>query len=192
MKAMMEQERSKIKKAFSLVVLTIIVILLTACDLTMEERYTVQELDYAEEQGELIRIYDYNEEVLERVTVAERIDRYYDKKQTVSKQVVITDYNPDGSVQTLFSADVMTIDEIRDTYTATGNVIIDRIDTILYTEHLIWNQTTDEIFSPVEITLIRGENVIKGIELRTDSMFQNLELKMVTAEGKLDEEDIVW
>ena len=176
-----------------LILMTMLCILFfVGCDLTKQERFITEELDYAEEQGETIRVYEYKNDQLLRLTTADKVDRFYERRRTDSINIVITDYNPDGSIKTIFSADNMSIDEVRDIYTATGNVVIEQVDTILYTEHLVWDQSIDEIYSPVEITLIRGDNILKGFEFRSDSNFHHIELSMVTAEGKLDEEDLLW
>lgn len=168
-----------------------LMLLITAisCDLTEQRFYEIQELDYAEEQIKQVEVLNYRGDLIERTMTASRLDRYYDDQRTISYEVTIRDFDPEGNLIMTMEADTLIVEERHNTYTGRGNVIITRDEGVLMTEHLIWDQNSDEVFSPVLATLVRERNVLRGYELRTDTEFTRVELKRVTAEGVIDEED---
>ncbi len=168
---------------------------LVSCDLTEQHFFEKQELQYAEEQSEDVIIYEITGEHIEREIRAARVERFYDDKRIEAYTVEITDYHPDKTLKMRLETERLTIDEIRNTYTATGNVIIEQDDTTLYTGHMTWNQNSDEIYAPNEVLIVRGNNVLRGFELSSDIEFSRIELSRVTAEGEIDDEefsDIDW
>ncbi len=166
-----------------------VLIFTTACDLTEQRFYEVQQLDYAEEQIDQIEVLDYRGDIIERSMIADRLERYYDDQKTISYRVTIRDFDIEGNLIMTMEADTLIIEEKFNTYTGKGNVIITRDEGILMTEHLIWNQDSDQVFSPDLATLIREKNVLRGYELQTNTEFTQIEMKRVTAEGVIDEED---
>jgi len=164
-------------------------LLITACDLTEERFYEVRELNYAEEQSDNVTIYEIIGEHTEREIRAERVERFYEEKKIEAYTVKIIDFRPDGTVEMTLDSDHLTIDEPQNIFTARSNVVIRHENAILYTELMSWDQNNDEIYAPDEVTIVRGDNVLRGFELRTDIGFDSLELSRVTAEGHLDDED---
>jgi lipopolysaccharide assembly outer membrane protein LptD (OstA) len=88
------------------------------------------------------------------------------------------------------TAERLIIDEQNNTYRAEGKVVVNRSENYLYTEILVWDQIYDTIYTPDEVTLVRGGNTLKGYELRTDTEFRNISLNKVRAEGAVDEKNI--
>jgi len=181
--------RKKLPLLLITFLITVSLFFLTACDLTEERFYEVRELDYAEEQSDNVTIYEIIGEHTDREIRAERVERYYEEKKIEAYMVKIIDFNPDSTVGMTLDADRLTIDEPQNIFTARSNVVIRHANAVLYTELMIWDQNSDEIYAPEEVTVVRGENVLRGIELITDIGFDSLELSRVTAEGKLDDED---
>ena len=167
----------------------ILIILLPSCDLTEQPYFAAQKLDHAEEQSDSVTIYEINGEDIERMITATKIERFYDDQLIRASEVNITDYNLDKTVRMTLYADSLTIDEAYQTYEAKYNVVITHQNAILYTELLNWDQNHNEIYAPDEVIIIRGDNILRGIELRTDADFNRIELSRVTAEGHLDDED---
>lgn len=183
-------DRLKYLRMLSLLPIVIVTAFSVSCDLTERQYFESVALDYAEEQSEDVVIYEIVGEFIEREIRASRIERYYDDKKIEATTVHIIDYNPDKSIKMTLDADHLSIDEVRNIYTALDNVVINHENAILLTDKMIWNQNTDEIFAPDDVTIIRGENILQGFELRTDIEFSSLELSRVTAEGKLDDEEL--
>lgn len=193
-KAMQKEQQSRKQRKYLVAVSFILTYLLVmfsliACDLTEERFFEIRELDYAEEQSDSVTIYEIHGNHIERMITARRVERFYEEKRIEAHNVNIVDYNPDETVKMTLDTDFLTIDESYNTYEAVGNVVINHENAILYTELMTWNLNTDEIYAPNLVTVVRGENVLRGYELQTDIEFTTLELSRVTAEGHLDDED---
>jgi len=167
----------------------IVIILLPSCDLTEQQYFASQKLDYAEEQSDSVTIYEINGEHIERLITARKIERFYNDQYLRANEVNITDYNLDKTIRMTLYADSLIIDETQNTYEAKYNVVINHQNALLYTDLLNWDQNHDEIYAPDEVIIVRGNNVLRGFELRTDVDFNRIELSRVTAEGHLDDED---
>lgn len=175
-----------------LVLVIIVLIMIISCDLTKEQYFGIKELDYAEERSDLVIVREYRESTLFREMFSDYVERFHDEKKTISYNVELIDYHKDGSVIMTLEADTLFIDEMVNSYTAKGDVTVVREEGTLMTEHLIWYEDKDEIYSPVEATIIRGENILRGYELITNTDFSTLTIQRVTAEGVVGEEDIDW
>ena len=140
----------------------------------------------------MVTIWEYRDNDIERITKSDRIERFHKNKKLIAYTVSITDYHPNGSIKMTLTADQMIIEETKKINTAIGNVIVTRDDNILRTEKLVWNQQNDNISSPVEVIIVRGNNILRGSELSSNIDFSFVELNKVTAEGQFDEEDFDW
>jgi len=123
---------------------------------------------------------------------AVHLERFYDKKITIMDTIYTETYESDGRLKYSLKCNHAEIDETKNILTATGNVIITSTSGILKTEKLIWDQNTDELFTDVQFTLIRDENVLKGEYLKTDMDFEKIDMQKVKGEGLIDAEEIEW
>ncbi len=180
------------KLILNLLVLAFVALVVSSCDLTTIEIRKSEKSEAAEETSDVVTIWEYRDSDIERITTSERIERFHTDKKLIAYIVSITDYHPDGSIKMTLTADQMIIEETKKINTAIGNVVVERDDNILKTEKLIWNQQNDEISSPLEVTIVRGNNILRGSELISNIDFSFVELKKVTAEGRFDEEDFDW
>lgn len=128
---------------------------------------------------------------IEQKMFASHYDEYEDG-MVITENVFIENYQPDGSIKYTLKCDRAEVDDIKKIITAIGKVIITSEQGILETPYLIFNQQTDAIFAPHEVKLIRGDNILYGTSLKTDVHFEKIEIKSVSAEGKIGNEKFDW
>ena len=57
---------------------------------------------------------------------------------------------------------------------------------------MVLDRNTNTLFATDGVTLIRGDNVLKGEEMESNLDLDRVEITKVSAKGKLDEEEINW
>jgi len=127
-----------------------------------------------------------------RTITANHLDNYPEKKLIIADTVLVTDYNPDQSVKSTLKCDKAEIDQKRDIFTCTGNVIVTTKNGILKTPFLIWNQKDNKITAKDGIELKRPDNTLLGETLETDSNLKKIKITKVSAKGKLEQKDLKW
>ncbi|MFA5497932.1 MAG: LPS export ABC transporter periplasmic protein LptC [Candidatus Cloacimonadia bacterium] len=177
-------------RSVTLILPVLLAMFAISCDLTEQQYYEKIRTKNAEEQSDNVEIYEIKDNNVMRKILADKVERFYEKKQLEAYVVTIIDFDEEGNEIMNLTAEKMTISENDDEYTASGNVVVKKESNYLYTELLVWDQIYDTIYAPGEVTLVREDNVVKGVELRSDIEFKNISLNKVTAEGKLDEKNI--
>lgn len=127
----------------------------------------------------------------EQKMFADSFDEYEDGL-VVTENVFLENYHPDGTIKYTLKCDKAEVDDIKKIITAIGNVIITSEQGILKTSYLLFNQQTEKIDAPNDVVLIREDNILYGSDLKTDINFEKIEIKSVSAEGKIDDETFNW
>lgn len=127
-----------------------------------------------------------------RTIDANHLDNYPEKKLIIADTVLVTDYNPDQSVKSTLKCDKAEIDQKRDIFTCTGNVVVTTENGVLKTPFLIWNQKDNKITAKNGIELKRSDNILRGETLETDSNLKKIKISKVSAKGKLEKKDLKW
>lgn len=127
-----------------------------------------------------------------RTITANHLDNYPDKKLIIADTVFITDYSPDETVKSTLKCDKAEIDQKRDIFTCTGNVVVTTENGVLKTPFLIWNQKNNKITAKNGIELKRTDNTLLGETLETDSNLKKIKITKVSAKGKLEQKDLKW
>ena len=145
-----------------------------------------------DEEGDSVKIISMTKDIIDYELTAPHIDRFYKKKLTFADSIFLTTYNPDGSIKSTLASDKAEMDEAKNILTAIDNVVVETENGIMKTPFLIWNKNTDELHAKKEVILIREDNVLRGLEMKTDGNLERIEIIKVSAEGKIDENEIDW
>jgi LPS export ABC transporter protein LptC len=128
---------------------------------------------------------------IEQKMFADHFDEY-DDGMVITENVFLENYHPDGTIKYTLKCDRAEVDDIKKIITAIGNVVITSEQGILKTSFLLFNQQTEKIDAPNDVVLIREDNILYGSDLKTDINFEKIEIKSVSAEGKIDDETFNW
>ncbi|MCK4655044.1 MAG: LPS export ABC transporter periplasmic protein LptC [Candidatus Cloacimonetes bacterium] len=167
-------------------------ILFFSCTKSEDMSYLPIEDKIPDEQADSIRIIATTNDVIDYELIAVRMFKYYETKQTFADTVFITFYNPDATIKSTLSCDRAELDDAKNILTGIGNVIVKSENGIMKAPYMVLNRNTNKIFAQRGVTMIRGENVLHGAEMKTDLYLDRVEILEVTAEGKLDEKEIKW
>ncbi|MDD3052268.1 MAG: LPS export ABC transporter periplasmic protein LptC [Candidatus Cloacimonetes bacterium] len=164
----------------------------SSCDISRNIELSKGELNMPDEIADSLEVVTVMGEKIDSKLWAVHLERFYDRKITIMESVYTETYETDGRLKYSLKCNKAEIDETKNILTATGNVIITSESGVLKTEKLIWDQNTDELFTDVQFTLIRGDNLLKGEYLRTDMNFEKIDMQKVKGEGLLNAEEIEW
>ncbi len=139
-----------------------------------------------------IEIYQYKETHLEYILKAAKVERFYDRQILNGYAVEIVSYDLDQSIKSTILADTTIVDDARNLIYAYGNVRLSSENGTIIARKLTWDRGSDEIVSPDRVTLTRDGNVLRGINLRTNSTISYAEMETVSAEGMISETELNW
>lgn len=121
------------------------------------------------------------------------VEEYMEEKLTKLKGgFILKFYNPQGDVRSFLSAkngEIYTFDK---KMKAMDSVVFKNIatDQVLYTEELIWDQTTHKIFSSKNVRIVEKNNkVLTGVGLITDESFNDPVILRPSGEYYLKKKD---
>ena len=141
------------------------------------------------ESSQQITITEFNRGEVDYVLKAARMERFYDRRVVNAYGVDILALNGGKDQETTtMQADSTIVDEARRLIFAHGRVKLVSPSGTLTTNRLTWDQNSDEIFAPDQVTLIREGNILRGRNLRTDLGVSSTAMDSVTAEGYFGEE----
>lgn len=99
------------------------------------------------------------------------------KKEAYAQTVEAKIFEDDGKISIL-KGDRAIINTETNSVEINGNVVLNGSSGIvLKTEKLFWDDKNKKIFSDEEVTIIKKNNVIKGIGFESDSALKNIKLK---------------
>ena len=163
-----------------------------SCSQTEENLFSKKNDEIPDQQSDYVTIITTNSDIIEQEITAVHIDRYTKKKLTLADTIFVKNFTPEGELQSTISCDKAEIDDVKNILTGIGNVVVTSDNGILKTPYLIWNRYNDEIYAKDGVTLIRKESVLNGMEMITDINLEKIKIIKVTAEGKIDAEEIDW
>lgn len=144
-----------------------------------------------DESSENVSISEYNGKKLSFVLKAGRIDRWNDKRIMHAYKVDIISFDSEGGSSSL-KADSTIVDDARNIVFAYGNVKLVGKEGSVSSQRLIWDRNTDEVTAPDAVTLTKGNNVLRGRNLRTTLSIYPTEMENVSAEGFFEESVFDW
>ena len=181
------------KKLFPLFLIILLSINLTFCKKQVEtQNFKPSDESLPQQQIENAFIVEMVKSDTVRTIKAKHLDNYPKKKIIIADTVTVTEYDKNKKVKSILSCNKANIDQIKDIYVCTGNVVVTTENGILKTPYLLWDKKSDKITAKNGVTLIRGENVLNGRTLVTNSKFEKVRINKVSAKGKLKEKDLRW
>lgn len=119
---------------------------------------------------------------------AEKVDRFPDKRMWIGYEVRFETLKQNEEKSVIVCKEAV-IDEIANTITGKGNVILESPKGFLKTELLIFNRFSNEVNAPGYVYLKRGGNVMEGYGLITNTSFDYINMKQVKGHGNPKKED---
>ena len=138
-----------------------------------------------------VTITEYDGKKISYVLKAERIDRWNEKRVMHAYKVDITTIDAEGGGSSL-KADSTIVDDARNMVFAYGNVKLVGKEGSVSSQRLIWDRNTDEVQAPDAVTLTKGNNVLRGRNLRTTLSIYPTEMDNISAEGFFEESIFDW
>ena len=169
-----------------------IIILIISCQKQEIPQNLPIEDKIPDEIADSIRVVTTTGETIDYILEAVHMYKYYDTKQTFVDTVFVTFYNPDESVKSTLKCNKAEVNDAKNTLTGIGNVVVKSENGILKAPYMILDRNTNHIYASQGVILIRGENILYGEEMETDLNLDRVEITKVSAEGKLDEDEINW
>ncbi|MDO9577446.1 MAG: LPS export ABC transporter periplasmic protein LptC [Candidatus Cloacimonadales bacterium] len=179
---------SKFLKCFVLLIFVSIL----SCTSQDEEQIMPIEGKIPDEEADSIMVVATTNDRLDYEMTAVHMYKYYDTKQTFVDTVFVTFYNDDGTVKSTLRSDKAEMDDAANTITGIGNVVVISDNGTMKAPYAVLNKNTEQIFAQKGVTMIRGENTLYGEEMVSDMRLDRVEITKVSAEGKLDNEEIDW
>lgn len=163
---------------------------INGCEEVEEQTFEKIDGDYPDRWADSLLVVQTKGEFTEYEMFAVHMDTYSNKKLTLADTVTIKVFDKQGVLQTTLTCDKARIDDVKNTFTGTGNVVVTSENGTLKTEFLKWFRATDELIAEQGVEVTRGENKLWGEEMKTDINLNRIEITKVSAEGKIDEEDL--
>ena len=164
---------------------------LVACEKEEFSSETISGKDLPTKQAENVWIVTTNHDKIEEEMTAVHFDEYEDGL-IVADTVFIKNFNEYGSLKYTIKSDKIRRDNTKNMLIAIGNVIVTSDNGVLKTPYLEFNGETEIIVAKEKVILEREDNILYGKELTTDLSFEKIKIIQVSAEGKIDEENIDW
>ena len=152
----------------------------------------VLEQGVPEENALKVRMIEYRDDMVDYIIEAAVMDRFTDRRMVYGYDVTLTSYDRQAQISTVIKADTTIVDDARNIIFANGNVIFESGEGKIKTQKMIWERNLDGITAPGSVILIRGGDVLKGTNLRTDTKLSFAEMDVVSGEGYVDEKTFSW
>lgn len=145
-----------------------------------------------EENALKVRMVEYRDSQVDYIIEAAAMDRFTDRRMVYGYDVTLTSYDRQAQISAVIKADTTIVDDARNIIFANGNVEFKGSEGILRSQKMIWERNLDEITVPTSVVLIRGGDVLRGKNLRTNAKLSFAEMDVVSGEGYVDEKTFSW
>jgi len=145
-----------------------------------------------DEQADSIRIISTTKDVIDYELIAVHFYKYYSTKQTFADTVFVTFFNVDGSVKSTLKCNKAELDDVKNTLTGIGDVVVVSENGTMKAPLIELDRNTKTLYAKNGVILIRDGNVLKGEEMESNLDLDRVEIIKVSAEGKLNEDEVNW
>lgn len=145
-----------------------------------------------DEQADSIRIISTTKDVIDYELTAVHFYKYYSTKQTFADTVFVTFFNVDGSVKSTLKCNKAELNDAKNTLTGIGDVVVVSDNGIMKAPLIVLDRNTSTLYAKKGVILIREDNVLKGEEMESNLDLDRVEITKVSAEGKLNEDEVNW
>ncbi len=173
--------------------LSIMLLVLASCSQdSLVQDSAVLEQGIPEENALQVRMVEYRDEKVDYIIEAAKMDRFTDRRMVYGYDVTLTSYDNLAQISAVIKADTTIVDDARNIIFANGNVVFEGNEGRIRTQRMIWERNLDEITVPGAVVLIRGGDVLRGTNLRTNAKLTYAEMEVVSGEGNVDEKTLSW
>ncbi len=165
-------------------------LIITACSDDSEKFQNLNMNNAPDEQSDSVHVVAMNGDKLEYILDAKHYKRYHKKKKVLADTIRVQTFDENGMKESVLTAEHADVDENKDIMIARRNVKIEAKSGTLYCSYMQWNRKTDAIYARGKVVLQREHNTINGYELKTDINLFKIEMIKVSAQGKVNEEDV--
>ena len=145
-----------------------------------------------DEQADSIKIISTTKDVTDYELTAVHYYKYYSTKQTFADTVFVTFFNVDGSVKSTLKCNQAEVDDAKNTLTGIGDVVVVSENGTMKAPLMVLDRNTNILFAKNGVILIREDNVLKGEEMESNLDLDRVEITKVSAEGKINEDEVSW
>ena len=145
-----------------------------------------------DEQADSIKIISTTKDVIDYELTAVHFYKYYSTKQTFADTVFVTFFNVDGSVKSTLKCNKAELDDAKNTLTGIGNVVVISENGTMKAPLIELDRNTNTLYAKNGVILIREDNVLKGEEMESNLDLDRVEITKVSAQGKLNEDEVNW
>ncbi len=167
-------------------------ILGTACSQDLQPEFIKVDGNLPDEQIDSVCIIATNGNFTEYEMTADTMSKFYDKKQTFVKNVFVTFFNEDKSIKSTLRCDTAELDDIENTLTSIGNVIIKSEVGKMKAPRVVLNRNNNILYATEGVILIRNNNVLRGKKMTSDLNLEHAQITEVSAKGELTDEKLDW
>ncbi len=174
-----------------LITLSLISLFLISCEEEVESNMPISG-KIPDEQADSIRVISTTNNVIDYELTAVHFYKYYSTKQTFADTVFVTFFNVDGSVKSTLKCDKAEVNDAKNTLTGIGDVVVVSENGTMKAPFMILERNTNTLFAKKGVTLIRENNVLFGEEMESNLDLDRVEITKVSAQGKLNEDEVSW
>lgn len=176
----------------SLIVLLLVLTTFGCKRLNLNVKTPAMDRSLPDETSFNVRIVEYVGPGKSYILEAKKIERFYDKKILNAWNVRITTFDKFNKQQSTIFADTTIVDDARNVIYANGKVRINSPNGNISARRIVWDRNIDQIVAPDQVVLTRGDTTLRGNNLRTDSKISRAEMDVVSAEGRVSDQEIDW
>ncbi|MBT3169460.1 MAG: LPS export ABC transporter periplasmic protein LptC [Candidatus Cloacimonetes bacterium] len=163
-----------------------------SCSSDLQPEFIKIDDNLPDEQIDSLHITATNGNFIEYEMTANFMSKFYDKKQTFIKNVFIIFFNEDKSIKSTLRCDTAELDDIENTLTGIGNVIIKSETGKMKAPRIVLNRNNNILHATEGVILIRDNNILHGKKMISDLNLEHAEITEVSAEGELTDEKLDW
>ena len=173
-------------------IIVLVTIFLSACS---DSKGSVTFKDMGKETVEItdsIIVYSSSKDITLWELYAERLKKFPKDNLMYFSDIELKLVNKDGTLAATIFADSAIVNDEMHTVYAQGNIEIYSQEGDIFGETITWDRKKEEIFSEDSVKVIHQGNVIQGTSFKSDSRFEHVTLHRATAEGEVDESEVLW
>ncbi|HHE40590.1 MAG TPA: LPS export ABC transporter periplasmic protein LptC [Candidatus Cloacimonetes bacterium] len=173
-------------------IIVLVTIFLSACS---DSKGSVTFKDMGKETVEItdsIIVYSSSKDITLWELYAERLKKFPKDNLMYFSDIELKLMNKDGTLAATIFADSAIVNDEMHTVYAQGNIEIYSQEGDIFGETITWDRKKEEIFSEDSVKVIHQGNVIQGTSFKSDSRFEHVTLHRATAEGEVDESEVLW
>ncbi len=174
-----------------LIILSLISLFLISCEEEVDSNMPIGG-KIPDEQADSIKVISTSNNVIDYELTAVHFYKYYSTKQTFADTVFVTFFNVDGSVKSTLKCDKAEVNDAKNTLTGIGDVVVVSENGTMKAPFMILERNTNTLFAKKGVTLIRENNVLLGEEMESNLDLDRVEITKVSAQGKLNEDEVNW